>query len=1434
MRINKSTKWILIFLFCALMPSGDNHSMHLIAEEGLLIVEEVGLLVAATLGAWLSMHRQARIDDPSQARLHKMSLMSDREARQMTYNVNQQEVLKSYKHIAEQYHKPVYKLPAVDKKAVVTAAGNVFNHLLSDRADAKTAATGAIIVIEAANNPAVRAEINFSNFVQGRQAHCAARFAQLQQAHFTNQFENNLHRAAIEKSQLNAAFRNLRALASKSVTDAAGVRDEGVAHIELARQKMESIRELCLDLPKISTKGHEFDYQTFLLKYDQAIARYNDPEFTMIMRELFGDVMSTISFECFDKTGMLKCPEDKNIVLAKCLAHMSEHKNEFEFLFKGQAWSKFKNQDFDYHNLARLASEKSGIQLYILNNLYDNKLINLYSPKIADEFIEKIKTNPANCIMRNLKYALDQSRLLDAKKICDECDEQHRRGLIPYDIYHMACSAYNAETSSLEREYGIAPYIENPLWQNCTSEEQLTILQDSRLAHLMGRSLQAQYEALVRDISAYYRFPSMTNLTQKECTAFEQLTHEILYNTPKQRNDRFLNIGCSKDEKYDCIKKYLFMPNGILRAHSDNNIARNFTLDPAKREHVYRITRSFNQLLSFDSEQSEVKQLVDVGIAALVRANYTTGYEFFDYLELAESVERCLDGNPHYQPLKNVKLEYGKLQEAIGLMQQCAQEERAALNRVALDNDVIKRIDAKTHEEAVALLARDYHLPLDHKEFLSLLASHPQIQHASLVRSIFQEYHSGQASPKMVALYNALYSENKILRAFDNYEWVKTFKLNPSHSAEFQQQSADLANQLLIRYRDTGVIRNLAELAQITADNEQINILEKKIDEGLECIAQANNLPDEALYFNSLASQKLHEIDTIVSLYPAHTEYLYPQAVGQSDFFNAYEIGPQYTTFKSALDTLHIHFNPTYFTESEVSAADKAYADIFGSGIFWKGLCDNKKYPYTNIELNTQLHPHVQEAIILTGSRLLAVRTDVENVQHVNRALRYVERANTASGDDAEVYLKTAQAIYNGLNVNSTYKQFLDVDLLSEDASLESHRLLLEQCAKEEELQLKHAISSLSPLRKMFKGADTGRSGTGSKHLPGLGGKPVRLPGGIVISPPKADPIGKLQGLCPPQEEKPGMAEPGIDVQPGKIAKPDTQPGKVKKPRLVVEEGEEEIYDAGKENIKPGVTVPEKAQPGEKVKTPDKTKPGEREEAEKVKPEGKIKNPEKVKPEEGAKGIEGVKGIIKSPRVRIEPTTEIEKNRSIEPPAQEPQKLLQLGLENIGAAVQWPVDTIQSHETQMAAQRMSNALEKELKRLNIKARKFRLTPKDIEHVECGIYSVKRGHIEGGHICPMHNGEILNILNIKYIGDQGVYEGKPYHPDFRNLDMKTFFPNGWSISKVMNEMSKVIKKGNIIPLKPLNPAVARFLVVLENGIKVELRTSPNGITFFPQY
>ncbi|HJM68946.1 MAG TPA: EndoU domain-containing protein [Candidatus Babeliales bacterium] len=1418
MRLNKASKCFLIFLLCALIPSGNNHSMHLVAaEEALLVLEEIGLCTSVTLGAWLSMYRQPEVYDPSKARLYTIPSPVDRDVQRIVYDVNRQEVLKSYKHIAEQYHKPAYRLPTLDKKSAITAADKVFGPMFDGRADAKTAAARAKIIIAAAKNSEIYSEV-FSKFAENKVARCAAKFARLQQAHFTDQFDKIIQQEAIQKNQLNAAFRGLRAVAAKSIIDAAGVKEEGVAHIELARQKLESIRELYLYLPKVFIKGYELDAQTFLLEYDQMIARYSDPVFTMVMQELFGDVVATIGTECFDGTGTLKCSEDKNIVLAKCLYHMAEHKDQFEFLFKGQTWSKFKNQNFDYHSLARLASEESGIDLYILNNLYDNKLLYLSSPQISDEHIERIKTNPANCQMRNLKYALDQCQLLDAKKMCDVYREEcQQNDPVSYGLYHMAHSAYNVKISELMRVHGIAPYIDNPLWRSCTSGEQLTILQDYKLAQSMGQSLRVQHEALMKDIPSFYKFPSAANITKSERDIFKKLTTELLYKTPKQRTDRLLEAFHSKSDEDICIKKYLFMPNGILRSHSNSYIARHFKLDPAKSAHAYQFVNSFNHLLSFDSEQAEVKQLVDIGTAALVHANYTTGYEFFDWLELATSVEKCLDGNPYYQPLKDIKLEQGKLQESIGLMHQCAREERFSLKRVSLDNDAIRQMDAETSKQVINLLARDYHLEsVDHNQFLSLLALHPQAHHAALVQSVFNEYHSGQASPKIVALYHALYSENNILRAFEDYEWVKRFKLNSKQSAKFQQQTTDLANQLLIRFRDTSVVRDLAKLEQVAENTSQIDALVKEVDEGLECVAMANSMPDEALYFHSLASYKLQEIDkTIIGLYPEHTEYLYPQTSGQSDFLNTYEIGTEYTTFKCALDTLHIHFNPTGFKESEVSAADKVYADIFGRGIFWKPLCDDRKYSYTNIELNTQLHPHVQEAIVLTGSRLLAVRTDVENAQHVNRALRYVERANAASSDDAEVYLETAQAIYKGLTVTDAYKEFLDVDFLSEDAALESHRQSLDQCSKEEERQLRFAMLGIdSPLRGKFKATDTNGKSIGSgKYLPGVGGKPIKLPGGIVISPPKGDSIDKLPGLYPPHEDKPEVAEPGTDIKPDKVAKPRIQPGKVKKPRLEVEEGEEEIYDADKENVNPGVNKP-KTKPEEVVEP--ETKPSECEEE-------KVKAPEVAKPEER------VKGVVKSPNFGVAPATYEQKTQLVDPPAPEPQKpLQQLDLEYAGVATQW------DHKTQVVAERMSNAFEKELKRLDIKVRKTRITYKDIEHVERGEYSVKRGKFEGGHISPVHNGKFIKILNINPIGDQGVYGGKPDHFDFHKPEPKTFFPKEWPVNKVMNEMIKIMEKRNMEELDKKNPVVDRFLIVLENGIKVELITSPNGITFFPQY
>ena len=177
------------------------------------------------------------------------------------------------------------------------------------------------------------------------------------------------------------------------------------------------------------------------------------------------------------------------------------------------------------------------------------------------------------------------------------------------------------------------------------------------------------------------------------------------------------------------------------------------------------------------------------------------------------------------------------------------------------------------------------------------------------------------------------------------------------------------------------------------------------------------------------------------------------------DIVQALEMGSNYAKFQGALNAVHIHFHPEGFSPQEVQSANKEYGKRFSKGLLLKNLYS--EHPVAslskigNVKLNKALDVDTQEALVLTANRLLAIRTDLENVKLIDRALVYVEVANNnRSGEKAQTYLDTAEAMHKALNGNQAYTPFLNQESLPSNASVEVQQSLLESCRQQEQAAL--------------------------------------------------------------------------------------------------------------------------------------------------------------------------------------------------------------------------------------------------------------------------------------------------------------------------------------------------------------------------------------------
>ncbi|MBT4856064.1 hypothetical protein HON41_02920, partial [bacterium] len=174
------------------------------------------------------------------------------------------------------------------------------------------------------------------------------------------------------------------------------------------------------------------------------------------------------------------------------------------------------------------------------------------------------------------------------------------------------------------------------------------------------------------------------------------------------------------------------------------------------------------------------------------------------------------------------------------------------------------------------------------------------------------------------------------------------------------------------------------------------------------------------------------------------------------DIVQALEMGSNFAKFQGALNAVHIHFHPEGFSSKEVQSANKEYRKRFSKGLLLKTF--TKEHPVLgsskigNVKLNKALDVDTQEALVLTANRLLAIRTDLENVKLIDRALVYVELANNnRSGEKAQTYLDTAEAMHKALNDNQAYTPFLNQESLPSNASVEVQQSLLESCRQQEQ-----------------------------------------------------------------------------------------------------------------------------------------------------------------------------------------------------------------------------------------------------------------------------------------------------------------------------------------------------------------------------------------------
>jgi len=902
--------------------------------------------------------------------------------------------------------------------------------------------------------------------------------------------DENFRHEAIERQTLAIAIHNIKSKASFVLEDNAGNIDhprEVREKVEEAREKIEIMKSTVRDFMQLGKSQNHIHAVDTLLKIDAYIAYYNDPDFTLVMNHLFSTPIQRVLGECVDKeSGVRIYSPDVNKLTANILLDFVETKDIFEVVLKDAPGEMLV---FDYESLVEQARQQGVKDPNVLIRLHENKLLNRSVPIVDPGLVSKFQQNTANNQLRQLRYHLSNNELCLAEKALSELGKLASESS---EIYYMAQQELNNTVSESLEHYGISPYVRDPGWRSMSFGEKLAILQDHKLATNMGIVLKKGHTCRSKMVQGYYKFPNIGNLTSKQKGVFNKLIDELVYKRPEQRTRYLLDlVWNSTNPDHVMLRKQLFLPNGVLKAYKETSAARVFTLDKTKPHQVQdRQIYALNNFLSFNTTEPEVQALVDLGLKAVISGNVLTGSEAAAWWEVQEAVDKCLNGNGHYQLLRSSLLGLDqvpgdRLQQVMPLVRTCRVAELKAEHAVApdvlkhnpyaiamlpsakkdlllnsVDKDIAARLVLEQQSHGARLLADLYKVDYEkNAPWLHILANCSNAERINLLQFIADEHAADSVSPAITQMYESLYSENKILRVFDEYEWAKDFKLNLEHSEEFQNKTARVANQLLFQYQNTLAVQDIARLEMIVADEEWDQALKFKINRGLEHIASANADPSEAAYYHGLAYNILSEVnERSIHLFPEYSDQLFPRVYSpvSPDIAQALEMGSNYAKFQGALNAVHIHFHPEGFSSKEVQSANKEYRKSFSKGLLLKTLTE--EHPVLgsskigNVKLNKALDVDTQEALVLTANRLLAIRTDLENVKLIDRALVYVELANNnRSGDKAQTYLDTAEAMHKALNGNQAYAPFLNKEFLPSNASVEVQQSLLELCRQQEQ-----------------------------------------------------------------------------------------------------------------------------------------------------------------------------------------------------------------------------------------------------------------------------------------------------------------------------------------------------------------------------------------------
>jgi hypothetical protein len=1091
--MNKISKLLVLFLVFSLVSTTDNFS-GAFTERAAFLFDEAWV-VAAPIFAYLSMQRQPEFD-PSQSRLYDIQYVDveappkpvtiDPKLQQLINHYHHDRVFPSYEHVLGQQPQPVVDLSDTAIEKPIPVQPGPLKHAVSTtkKVEGMLANTGLHDQPwdHRKPGPASRA-FKFELTLGNRQA---------ARNHFNaTQLEQRLNQAVAESQEKLFAFANLKATSSLKLENAADEIDDAEKFRQKpararARDQITAIRTIVESFIKVGIQKNDIQAYKLLAQIADYINTYpEDKQFAFILDQLFGEPILRILDTCFDKdSGELIRSYDKKVLLANVFLDMVENKELFEYLLEN---SEGKLQSCEFVNLVSDARILGVKDTYILQNLHENKLLDRSLPKVSAGRLQQCLQNSANVRLQEIR------RLINKENPELNSAREHFRFLkehLPHgsDVVYLAQCEFYPGVAQILKSRGIEPYIKNPLWTRFTEAEQLRILESKQASSDMALALKESHDCLVTLVQEHYKFPNMGNLTSKQQTLFNDFTKDLIYRAPQDRTKYLVNgVWNSTNPEHAMLRQRLFLPNGILKAYSDSGMARAFKLDPTQSKTVQtQLLYDLNNLLSYDTSDASVKRVVDLGLKATVSATNLTGSESMMWSEVQVAVTKCLAGSKHYQSLCSIPelTSMGDvLQQITPLVRECQIMELKEQKRVVLSESVTQnpnfqgllpatqkeisfdssdaglgvalQLEHQTH--AAKLLAAQYNVDYDaHAHWLVPLTQYSNVERMNVLSSIFDRYTSGNASAEITRVYNALYGKNKILRAFEDFDWVKNFKLNSNHSIEFQNKTARLANQFLFQYQNTAAVLNLAQLERGMADDEWISSINTAIDQGLEAINQANINPDMAVGYHEQAFGTLHQIDKVaLELFPEYTNQLFPResAPIPYDVLTAAEMGEtKYVKFQRALNAVHIYFNPNDFTEAEVRNANPAYREKrFSHEMVWKPLRKTlHEAGFKTIKLNTDLDPKIQEALVLTTNRLLAIRSDLKNAAHIDRALIYIELASNVSEDTAYVYLDTAEAMYKALNGNQAYAPFLSKESLPSNASVEVQQSLLESCRQQE------------------------------------------------------------------------------------------------------------------------------------------------------------------------------------------------------------------------------------------------------------------------------------------------------------------------------------------------------------------------------------------------